>query len=64
VGFDLSSYLDRLGLSERQPRLSALHRAHATTFVFDNFDPSTGRPVVLDTDRLADKMVARGRGGY
>ena len=62
--FDLNSYLDRLGLSDREPGLAAVHRAHATTIVFDNFDPSTGRPVVLDTDRLADKMIGRGRGGY
>lgn len=62
--FDLNSYLDRLGLSERKPGLAAVHRAHATTIVFDNFDPSTGRPVVLDTDRVADKMIGGGRGGY
>ena len=29
-----------------------------------HFDPSTGRPVVLDTDSLADKMIGGGRGGY
>jgi N-hydroxyarylamine O-acetyltransferase len=64
VPFDLNSYLDRLGLSDREPGLAAVHRAHATTIVFDNFDSSTGRPVVLETDSLADKMIGRGRGGY
>jgi N-hydroxyarylamine O-acetyltransferase len=64
VGFDLNSYLDRLGLGDREPDLAAVHRAHATTLGFDNFDPSTGRPVVLDTDRIAEKMIVRGRGGY
>jgi N-hydroxyarylamine O-acetyltransferase len=64
VAFDLSSYLDRIGLHDEPTSLAAVHRAHATTIVFENFDPSTGRPVVLDVDHLANKMVARGRGGY
>ena len=64
MAFDLGSYLDRIGLGEAPTNLAAVHRAHATRIVFENFDPSTGRPVVLEADRLADKMVARGRGGY
>jgi N-hydroxyarylamine O-acetyltransferase len=64
VAFDLSSYLDRIGLGGDSPSLATVHRAHATTVVFENFDPSTGRPVVLDLDSLADKMITRRRGGY
>jgi N-hydroxyarylamine O-acetyltransferase len=64
VAFDLSSYLDRVGLRDESPSLAAVHRAHATTIVFENLDPSTGQPVLLDVDNLADKMVTRGRGGY
>jgi len=64
VAFDLSSYLDRIGLGGDSTSLAAVHRAHATTIVFENFDPSTGQPVVLDVDSLADKMITRGRGGY
>jgi N-hydroxyarylamine O-acetyltransferase len=64
MAFELSSYLDRVGLRDEPASLAAVHRAHATTIVFENFDPSTGRPVVLDVDNLADKMVTRGRGGY
>jgi N-hydroxyarylamine O-acetyltransferase len=64
VAFELSSYLDRVGLPDEPTSLAAVHRAHATTILFENFDPSTGRPVVLDLDNLADKMVTRGRGGY
>jgi N-hydroxyarylamine O-acetyltransferase len=64
VVFDFSSYLDRVGLQDEPNSLAAVHRAHATSIVFENFDPSTGRPVVLDLDNLADKMVTRGRGGY
>jgi N-hydroxyarylamine O-acetyltransferase len=64
MAFELSSYLDRVGLRSEPTSLAAIHRAHATTIVFENFDPSAGRPVALDVDNLADKMVTRGRGGY
>jgi N-hydroxyarylamine O-acetyltransferase len=64
MGFDVNSYLDRVGLRKEATSLATVHRVHATTIVFENFDPSTGRPVVLDVDHLADKMVARKRGGY
>lgn len=64
MAFDLSSYLDRVGLGGKPASLAALHRAHVTTIVFENLDPGSGRPVVLDVDNLADKMVTRGRGGY
>lgn len=62
--FDLSSYLNRIGLSDSDSGLATIHRAHATTIVFDNFDSSSGRPVALDLDNLADKMINHGRGGY
>ena len=64
MAFDLGSYLDRIGLGDAPTDLAAVHRAHATTIVFENFDPSTGRPVVLEVGGLADKMIARRRGGY
>jgi len=61
VSFDLNAYLDRVGLRGESTSLAVVHRAHATTIVFENLDPSTGLPVVLDVDNLADKMVTRGR---
>jgi N-hydroxyarylamine O-acetyltransferase len=64
VGFELSSYLERLGIRDQAPSLAAVHRAHATTIVFENFDSSSGQRVALDVDNLADKMITRGRGGY
>ena len=61
----LGAYLERIGLSESpDPGLARLHRAHATTIAFENFDPYGGRPVSLDLTDLEDKMVTRGRGGY
>ncbi len=64
MAFDLTSYLDRIGLGGEPTGMPAVHRAHVTSIVFENLDPSTGRPVVLDAGTLADKMVTRGRGGY
>jgi len=69
---DIDGYLARIGLapssspppSPPKPTLGAVHRAHATSITFENFDSATGRPVHLDTERLEDKLISRGRGGY
>jgi N-hydroxyarylamine O-acetyltransferase len=61
----LEAYLDRIGLAgSGAPGLAEIHRAHATTIPFENFDPHAGTPVSLDFGHLEDKMVARRRGGY
>ncbi|HWD55792.1 MAG TPA: arylamine N-acetyltransferase [Acidimicrobiales bacterium] len=61
----LPAYLDRIGLAgSPAPGLAEIHRAHATTIPFENFDPHAGIPVSLDLGHLEDKMVTRGRGGY
>lgn len=60
-----SAYLARIGLAvDADPSLAEIHRAHATTIVFENFDPASGRPVSLDVGDLEDKIVANHRGGY
>ena len=65
---DIDAYLARIGLPagapSRRPTLAEVHRAHATSIVFENFDPASGRPVTLDPDRLEEKLIARQRGGY
>jgi N-hydroxyarylamine O-acetyltransferase len=59
------AYLARIGLAGRvDVSLTELHRAHAGTIPFENFDSYSGRPVSLEPADLEDKMVARGRGGY
>jgi N-hydroxyarylamine O-acetyltransferase len=62
---DLEAYLDRVGLTGgADPGLAQVHRAHATSIAFENFDSFSGTPVSLDLPDLEDKIVARGRGGY
>lgn len=67
----LPSYLDRIGLvgastgaGTTAPGLAEVHRAHATSIAFENFDPHGGTPASLDIGDLEDKMVTRGSGGY
>lgn len=62
---DLDAYLRRIGLDPASaPSLEAVHRAHATTIPFENFESFSGRPVPLDAASLEDKLVRRRRGGY
>ncbi len=62
---DIEAYLERIGLGGvPQAGLAEVHRAHATSIAFENFDPYGGRPVSLELADLEDKMVARRRGGY
>ncbi len=61
----LDAYLDRVGLAgASHPRLPEVHRAHATSISFENFDPFSGTPVSLEVEDLEDKFVTRRRGGY
>lgn len=64
----LDSYLKRIGLSEAGPpgldTLRRLHVAHLESIPFENLDIQLGRSIVLDLDRLHDKLIARRRGGY
>ena len=61
----IEAYLDRIGLAGRaDPGLVEVHRAHATSIAFENFDSFSGTPVSLDLSDLENKIVARGRGGY
>ncbi len=61
--FDLDAYLERIGLRGR-PSIGEVHRAHSTAIPFEALDPQMGRPVSLDADQLAEKLVERRRGGY
>lgn len=64
---DLDAYLSRVGLAAREPSrdaLDELHEAHVRTFTFDNIDVLLRRHPGVELDRVQDKFVGRGRGGY
>ncbi|MET9377046.1 arylamine N-acetyltransferase [Streptomyces sp. NPDC002992] len=65
---DLDAYLARIGFTgPRTPTADTLHRVqrgHMDAIAFENIDIALGRPVSLDLDRIQDKLVGAGRGGY
>ncbi len=65
---DVSTYLRRIAYSgPRAPTLDtlrALHYAHLLAVPFENLDIHRGVPIVLDMERLFDKIVCRRRGGF
>lgn len=64
---NLGAYLERIKYRGRlEPDLQtlrALHLAHLYTVPFENFDVAPQRPIVLEMDRVFDKVVHRRRGG-
>lgn len=65
---DTARYLERLGLHTAPPTglegLRILHEAHMRSVPFENLDIRAGVPIVLDLDRLFDKVITRRRGGF
>ncbi|MDR1630117.1 MAG: arylamine N-acetyltransferase [Oscillospiraceae bacterium] len=66
----ITQYFERIGLvyNRTEPRTAALldkiQYAHVTHVPYENIDILNGIPISLDTDRLFEKIVLRGRGGY
>ena len=64
----LSAYFARIAYrgtpGADEATLRDVHRAHATTIAFENLDIQMGLAIDLALDRLEEKMVRRGRGGY
>jgi N-hydroxyarylamine O-acetyltransferase len=65
---NLDAYCERIRYTgPRSPTLATLrglHHAHLLAIPFENLDIHLGRPIVLDEDRLFDKIVTRQRGGF
>ncbi len=65
---DIDAYLHRIRYSGvRTPTadtLHALHRAHMLSVPFENLDIHLGRPIVLDEEKLFEKIVRQRRGGF
>jgi N-hydroxyarylamine O-acetyltransferase len=64
----VDEYLARIGLAAApEPTLAWLteaQEAHLTAVPFENLDIHLDVPIVLDDDRLLDKVVRRRRGGF
>ena len=66
---DVDAYLrSASGTTDRvEPSLETLrdlHRSHLYTVPFENLDIALGIPIVLEPERLYDKIVVRRRGGF
>jgi N-hydroxyarylamine O-acetyltransferase len=65
---NLDAYFRRIGYdgpdAPTLDTLRSLHRAHMLAVPFENLDIHIGRPIVLDEDRLFDKIVNQRRGGF
>src|SRR5262245_57086967 len=65
---NLDAYLRRIGFDAApaadEETLFALHRAHIAAIPFENLDVMLGRGIAVDLPSVADKLVARRRGGY
>jgi N-hydroxyarylamine O-acetyltransferase len=68
MSIDLKAYTGRIEhkgqLAPNLATLQALHLAHATHITFENLDVLMGKPIRLDLESLAAKMIQGGRGGY
>jgi N-hydroxyarylamine O-acetyltransferase len=66
-GFDLTAYLARIGYDGPREAtvetLTGVHRAHVTTFPFENIDLVLGDTPKLDLPSVQAKLVGAGRGG-
>ena len=64
----IDDYLDRIGFTGPVAAdlacLRDVHRHHALSIPYENIDVQLGRRVDLDIDRIYDKLVTCGRGGW
>ena len=65
---DLAAYFRRIGYdgpsAPTLETLQAIHALHPVAIPFENLDPLSRRPVLLDLDSIAAKLVHARRGGY
>jgi N-hydroxyarylamine O-acetyltransferase len=65
---NLDAYFQRIGYTgDRSPTLAtlkAIHQRHAQTIAFENLNPLSKQPVLLDLASLQQKLIHAERGGY
>ncbi len=68
TGLDADRYFARIGYSGPRSAtldvLRDLHGLHPAAIPFENIDVLLKRPIRLELSAIADKILARGRGGY
>lgn len=66
--FDVRAYLRRIGIEKPEPPslslLRKLHRQHLYQIPFENLDIHWGREILLDLQRVFNKIVTGQRGGF
>ncbi|HXG91004.1 MAG TPA: arylamine N-acetyltransferase, partial [Blastocatellia bacterium] len=64
----VEKYLDRINysgsLEPTSETLRALHRAHMFAVPFENLDIHINREIVLDEERILQKIIDERRGGF
>ena len=65
---DVARYLQRIGYDGPTPpnaeTLRRIHLAHMRTVPFENLSVRGGEPIILDEEKLFEKIVLRRRGGF
>ena len=65
---DVDAYMERIGcIREYRPTirfLRSLHRNHMLSIPFENLDIHVGNQIILDIDRIFDKVINQKRGGF
>ncbi|WP_370088355.1 arylamine N-acetyltransferase [Ekhidna sp.] len=64
---DVDAYLKRIGVDQKEVSLSYLkeiQKAHLHLIPFENLDIHYRSKIVLDYQRIFEKVVSRGRGGF
>ncbi|TNC28165.1 arylamine N-acetyltransferase family protein [Amycolatopsis alkalitolerans] len=65
---DVDGYLARIGAARPSAptaeALADLHERHVTTVPFENLSVHLREPIVLDEEKLVEKIVRRRRGGF
>lgn len=64
---DVNAYLDRIRVKRAEPTLAflkTLQKAHLLSIPFENLDIHYGSKIILDYQKIFDKVVNRKRGGF
>ncbi len=64
---DVSSYLNRIGKKQEEPSLDylkQLQKAHLFAIPFENLDIHYGSKIILDYQKIFEKIVIQKRGGF